>query len=151
TWPTGEAAASRLRCCLLALASSALLFCAAAGGEDARTGAAAKTPAEIDQLIKQLGSDDFDVRDAASKALEAIGEPRLEALRTAASGSQDAEVCLRANRVVERLEARHYRELRRFRGHTHAVSCVAYGPDGTRALSGSEDQTMRLWDVETGK
>jgi hypothetical protein len=28
---------------------------------------------------------------------------------------------------------------------------VAFSPDGKRALSGSKDKTMRLWDLETGK
>jgi hypothetical protein len=39
----------------------------------------------------------------------------------------------------------------RFAGHTQAVTCVALTPDGRRALSGSEDGTVRLWDVPTGQ
>jgi len=39
-------------------------------------------------------------------------------------------------------------ELRRF--HADAVACVAVLPDGRRALSGSYDRTLRLWDLETG-
>jgi WD40 repeat protein len=41
-------------------------------------------------------------------------------------------------------------ELRRFQGHEHRVTAVALLPDGRRALSGSEDRTLRLWDLETG-
>lgn len=36
-------------------------------------------------------------------------------------------------------------------GHEDAVSCVAFTPDSRRALSGSWDSTLRLWDAETGK
>jgi WD40 repeat protein len=42
-------------------------------------------------------------------------------------------------------------EIRRFQGHGGHVWSVAFSPDGHRALSGSADRTMRLWDVETGK
>jgi WD40 repeat protein len=42
-------------------------------------------------------------------------------------------------------------ELRRFDGHSQAVVAVAISADGRKALSGSADQSARLWDVETGK
>jgi WD40 repeat protein len=46
--------------------------------------------------------------------------------------------------------------LRCFRGHWATVKAVALSPDGRRALSGSGylqggDNSVRLWDVETGK
>ncbi|KAG6326910.1 hypothetical protein ID866_12179, partial [Astraeus odoratus] len=36
------------------------------------------------------------------------------------------------------------------RGHTHCVSSVAFSADGKRIASGSEDNTICLWDAETG-
>ncbi len=39
----------------------------------------------------------------------------------------------------------------RFEGHTKAVQNVALSSDEKTALSGSEDLTMRLWSLETGK
>lgn len=65
----------------------------------------ATDPDEIDRLIRQLGSDRFTERQKASKALEAVGEPALEALRKAAKDS-DAEVRRRANELVHTIEAR---------------------------------------------
>jgi WD40 repeat protein len=107
------------------------------------------SPAEIDRLIKQLGSDEFEQRQAASKALEAIGEPALDALRKTANKSDNAEIRRRAVDVVRAAYAG--KELRCFTGHAGAVFSVAFGRDGKRALSGGLDRTLRLWDVQTGK
>jgi len=36
-------------------------------------------------------------------------------------------------------------------GHTGWVSSVAFSPDGTQIVSGSEDSTIRVWDAKTGQ
>ncbi|EMD36334.1 hypothetical protein CERSUDRAFT_95666 [Gelatoporia subvermispora B] len=35
-------------------------------------------------------------------------------------------------------------------GHSGRVRCVAYTPDGTQIVSGSEDKTILVWDAHTG-
>jgi WD40 repeat protein len=37
--------------------------------------------------------------------------------------------------------------IREFKGNSGAVSAVAFSPDGQRILSGSSDQSLRLWDT----
>lgn len=48
------------------------------------------------------------------------------------------------------------RELRTFsdddgHGHTHEIRSVAFSPNGLNIVSGSFDQTARVWDVDSGK
>jgi WD40 repeat protein/serine/threonine protein kinase len=38
-----------------------------------------------------------------------------------------------------------------FRGHTTSVNSVALSPDGKRIVSGGGDNTVRVWDVDTGQ
>ncbi|KIK38133.1 hypothetical protein CY34DRAFT_809670 [Suillus luteus UH-Slu-Lm8-n1] len=37
------------------------------------------------------------------------------------------------------------------RGHTSSVWSVSFSPDGTRIVTGSQDNTVRLWDAVTGE
>ena len=43
------------------------------------------------------------------------------------------------------------RELRVLEGHRGDVLCIAFSPDGKRALSGGRDKVVRLWEVQTGQ
>ena len=39
-------------------------------------------------------------------------------------------------------------EIRRFAGHTDQINGVAFSPDGKLVLTGSSDNTARLWHVD---
>jgi WD40 repeat protein len=42
-------------------------------------------------------------------------------------------------------------EVLTLQGHTSGVTSVAYSPDGSHIVSGSEDNTIRVWNPTTGQ
>ena len=40
---------------------------------------------------------------------------------------------------------------RKIAGHTGSIRAVAFSPDGTQVLTGSDDRTARVWDAASGK
>lgn len=131
------------------------------------TGSAGENPPVEEvarRLIERLGNPEFEVREAASKALRDLGEPALPRLRQAASESTDAEVRNRAERLVEEISEDVIRVSKgqRFQGPPVAVSRMAFSPDCRWVLSHSGeaaqgekeemvDKTLRLWEMTTGK
>lgn len=86
------------RCLPLALATSLGLALLCSAGEEASSD-------KIHRLIKQMGSQLFAEREKATKALDAIGIPALEALRKA-TNSDDAEIKRRAGELLKKIEHR---------------------------------------------
>jgi hypothetical protein len=60
--------------------------------------------ASVGRLIADLDSNEFKVRDDATKALIKLGPPALDALRQALENAPSAEVRLRLKKVVEEIE-----------------------------------------------
>src|SRR5262249_4256061 len=60
-------------------------------------------PAQIEELVKNLGHRKFTEREKAARALVAMGERALEALRGAAKSS-DSEISIRAEALAARIE-----------------------------------------------
>src|SRR5438876_127547 len=48
------------------------------------------------------------------------------------------------------MDARTGRRLVLYSGHTGTISTLAWLPDGTRIVSGSDDSTVQVWDANSG-
>ncbi len=77
------------------------------------------------------------VVDQTLMAIATVGES-LEQLQEAITPVQDA-LNQAWSKIQERLK---------LEGHKSAVTCVAFSPQGDRIISGSPDNTLRLWDLE---
>lgn len=53
--------------------------------------------------------------------------------------------------TIEVVDGRTLLPIQTFRAHAGTVTSVAFSPDGTRILSGSSDNTVRVWDSITGE
>jgi WD40 repeat protein len=59
--------------------------------------------ATVEKLAAELGADDFDQREAASRELSKLGSAALKPLKKLVAESSDAEVRVRAQAIVDRL------------------------------------------------
>jgi len=118
-------------------AALALILTAVAGNLKGDSGKHAASD-KIDRLIKQLGDDHFAKREAASKELDALGEPALAALRKAAASSADPEIRRRAEQAVRAINARvGKKELAKWEGTWMTEDRVYIKLSGARFSSGT--------------
>jgi hypothetical protein len=82
---------------VLAVGACAVIVWATAG--------ASEPPPTVEQLVAQLGAESYADREAASKALDAIGAPAVPALEAAAA-SENPEVARRATRLLAGIRRR---------------------------------------------
>jgi uncharacterized protein YjiK len=85
----------------------------------------------------------------ASGAREANTHDQIEAVALGLESVNITDAPALAQRVLAEV-AYQPGVVRVFTGHTDVVTSVAYSPDGQMAVSGSEDETLILWDVKTG-
>lgn len=94
----------------------------------------------------------------AKRILEGYGRPSAVAVTPdgdwVLTGYSETHLTLwdlRAAKLPGLWEKRVVHPARNLEDHTDWIFCCALSDDGTRALSGAADQTMRLWDTRTGK
>ena len=52
--------------------------------------------------------------------------------------------------LQEKPKVPEYKLLKTLNGHSKTVNSVAYSPDGTKIISGSDDETIKIWDTNKG-
>jgi serine/threonine protein kinase len=121
-----------------------------------------EVPPEVGAMIRRLMAKDSEDRYQTPAELAEELEPwcgagDLSQVRPP-SNKPPSSVEIRIDSFIEPIKRRSAERrkpaagemLRRFDGHRDWVWAVAVSPDGRRALSGSKDTTVRLWDMETG-
>jgi hypothetical protein len=89
-------------------------------------------------------------------ALQNAGSGQL--IRSFGQGTSSAAFSRDGSRIVSSDRDKIYlwdaasgRPIQSFEGHAGDVHSVAFSPDGTRILSGSDDVTLKLWDAASGQ
>lgn len=96
----------------------------------------------IDELIRRFESDDYAVREAASRALIELGMVAEPQLREAMQ-SDSVEVRLRARHAHQ--QVRSPQPIAHLSGHQADVQFVRFSPDGRLLATGSRDGVVKIW------
>jgi hypothetical protein len=106
---------------------------------------------DLDKLIRQLGSEEFDERERAQKSLETLGEDDLPTLRAAAKKSTDAEVQRRLADVIAILEVRFTKDSYAFIEKVGGRVVSAHDAKPVKArLVDTEELSVILIDAKVG-
>ncbi|HQR06654.1 MAG TPA: hypothetical protein PLN21_07525 [Gemmatales bacterium] len=109
-------------------------------------------PSEPEKLIQELGAKQFARREAAGKALEAIGEPALPPLSKALE-DKDVEIRKRADRlfatISEKISKRFL--LKELHNVGTVINDVAFTSDGKQVIGVTFRGKGHIWDVGSGE
>jgi WD40 repeat protein/serine/threonine protein kinase len=104
------------------------------------------------RTVASAGSDGT-IRTFRARSGEALAViPVHDATIVALAFSPDGQHLLSASeRIAEIWDAASGEKTQSLRGHTGSIMRVAYGADGSQAMTASSDGTARIWDVASGR
>jgi WD40 repeat protein len=103
-------------------------------------------------VVDLMGQDTFRSSDGPWSWAEVYGDVGYDIEPASAIVAvPDSDLVLSASGPTWRLwDAQNGESIRVFRGHDLPIRCMAVIPDGTLAISGSDDTTVRVWDIAAG-
>ncbi len=109
-------------------------------------------PTEPEKLIRELGAKQFARREAAGKALEAIGEPALPHLAKALQDN-DLEIRKRADKLFAGISQSMSKRflLKELHNVGSIINDVAFSTDGKQVIGVTWQGRGHVWDVASGK
>jgi WD40 repeat protein len=78
------------------------------------------------------------------------GMSRVDCVEYTKDGKYIASTCFTTHEIIL-WDAASLEEITRFRGHTDQIKCLNFSSSGKTLVSGSKDETIRYWNVETGE
>ena len=78
------------------------------------------------------------------------GMSTVDCVEYTKDGKYIASTCFTTHEIIL-WNAANLEEIRRFTGHTDLIKCLSFSMSGKTLVSGSKDETIRYWDVETGE
>jgi WD40 repeat protein len=121
----------------------------ATGGEDVlvldgMANADESTNARMVELLKQLESDSYQEREAATREFFSLGGVVFPLLREA-QGSKSPEVRWRARRLLQRMDRLQAAKI--LKGHQAELNSLSFSPDSQLLASGDTYGVVKVWHV----
>jgi eukaryotic-like serine/threonine-protein kinase len=102
------------------------------------------TPASVEQLRPEVPSG------LAALIRKLLAKKPADRCQTPGELLAGLEEVMRTGRFGTEPARAAVRPVQQLTGHTDAVTCLAFAPDGRRLISGGKDRSLRLWDVAAG-
>lgn len=77
--------------------------------------------------------------------------PEIHDVVSLAVAADDKQLAVATKNILKLVDAKTGKETKVFKGHSGRIFSVIYSNNGNQLISCSQDETVRLWDIQSGK